>query len=99
MSDIKAGLDDEVSYDEYTKQLAEMGIDVIDAQGNLRDMGGVIEEIGEKWTAMSRNQQVALAQIIAGTRQYSRMMSLFDNWDMYESAKETSLNSAGAVQQ
>lgn len=98
MSDIQAGLDEETSYDEYTKQMLEMGINVLDAKNNLRDMGDVVEEIGEKWNTMNRNQQVALAQTIAGTRQYSRMMSLFDNWDMYESAKMTSENSMGALQ-
>ena len=99
MSDIKAGLDDEISYDEYTKQLAEMGIQVVDSKNQMRDMGDVVEEIGEKWETFSRGQQVALAQIIAGTRQYSRMMSLFDNWDMYEQAKQTSENSAGVLQE
>jgi hypothetical protein len=47
-------------------------------------MGEVVEEIGENWDKLSRNQQVSLAQTVAGTRQYSRMMALFDNWDMYQ---------------
>lgn len=98
MSDIEAGLDSETSLGEYTKQMAEMGIKVLDAKGNLRDMGAVVEEIGEKWNTFNRNQQVALAQSIAGTRQYSRMMALFDNWNMYESAKEISEDSAGTLQ-
>ena len=98
MSDIEAGLDSEISLGEYTKQMAEMGIKVLDAKGNLRDMGAVVEEIGEKWNTFNRNQQVALAQSIAGTRQYSRMMALFDNWNMYESAKEISEDSAGTLQ-
>ena len=97
MSDITAGLDGEVSLDEYTQQMEAMGIHVLDANGNLRDMGDVIEEIGGKWQSMSREQQTSLAQTIAGTRQYSRMMSLFDNWDMYTKALETSANAAGTL--
>lgn len=97
MSDIKAGLDGEVTLDEYTQQMADMGINVLDANGNLRDMGEVIEEIGGKWQSMSREQQTSLAQTIAGTRQYSRMMSLFDNWDMYEKALNTSATAAGTL--
>ena len=97
MSDIKAGLDGEVSLDEYTKQMASMGINVLDANNNLRDMGEVIEEIGGKWQSMSREQQTSLAQTIAGTRQYSRMMALFDNWGIYTKALETSANAAGTL--
>lgn len=98
MSDIEAGLDTETTLGEYTKQMAEMGINALDANGNLRDMGDVVEEIGDKWTTLNRNQQTALAQTIAGTRQYSRMMALFDNWDMYQAAKGTSQNAAGTLQ-
>ena len=97
MSDITAGLDGEVSLDEYTQQMKNMGINVLDANGNLRDMGDIIEEIGGKWQTMTREQQTSLAQTIAGTRQYSRMMSLFDNWDMYTKALETSANAAGTL--
>ena len=97
MSDITAGLDGEVSLDEYTQQMKNMGINVLDANGNLRDMGDIIEEIGGKWQTMTREQQTSLAQTIAGTRQYSRMMSLFDNWDMYEKALNTSATAAGTL--
>jgi TP901 family phage tail tape measure protein len=98
MSDIQAGLDGETTLDEYTAQMALLGFNALDAQGNLRDMGEVVEEIGDNWDTLSRNQQVALAQTIAGTRQYSRMMALFDNWEMYQSSKATSQNSVGELQ-
>ena len=98
MGDIEAGLDGEVSLDEYTSKMAEMGVNVLDASGQLRDMGTVIEEIGEKWTSMSREQQLALSQIMAGTRQYNNLLALFDNWDMYTNALETSTSAAGTLQ-
>ena len=98
MSDLEAGLDAETTLGEYTQQMANFGIQALDANGKLRDMGDVVEEIGSRWNTLSRNQQVALAQTIAGTRQYSRMMSLFDNWNMYEEALKTSKGSAGTLQ-
>ena len=97
MSDIEAGLDTETTLGEYTTQMAEMGINVLDAKGNLREMGDVVEEIGSKWSSLNREQQVSLAQSIAGTRQYNNMMALFDNWDMYQKALTTSMNSAGTL--
>lgn len=99
MSDIEAGTEEEgVTLGNYTSQMAEMGVKVLDSQGKLRDMGDVIEEVGNKWKTYSREQQVALAQTMAGTRQYNNLVSLFDNWSMYTEALDTSKNSAGELQ-
>ena len=99
MGDIQAGLDGEVTLDEYTSQMAEMGVNVLDANGQLRDMGTVIEEIGSRWKTMSREQQISLSQVMAGTRQYNNLLSLFDSWDMYTNALNTSRDAAGTLQQ
>lgn len=99
MSDIESGLDDETTLGDYTEQMAQYGVNVLDANNHLRDMGDVIEEIGGRWTSMSREQQVALSQVMAGTRQYNNLLSLFDNWDMYTNALETSANAAGTLQE
>jgi TP901 family phage tail tape measure protein len=61
MSDIESGLDAETTLGEYTQQMKAMGVNVLDATGNLRDMDSVIEEIGNNWDKLSRNQQVSLA--------------------------------------
>ena len=98
MGDIEAGLDTETSLGEYTKEMSEMGFNVLDANGKLKDMGSVIEEIGGKWQTLSREQQVALSQIMAGTRQYNNLLALFDNWDEYTESLETSRNAAGSLQ-
>lgn len=97
MGDIKAGLDTETTLGEYTSQMAAMGINVLDANKELRDMGEVIEEIGGKWASMSREQQISLSQTMAGTRQYNNLLSLFDNWDMYTEAMQTSADAAGTL--
>ena len=48
IADIKAGLDDETSLGNYTGKMAKLGINVLDASGQLRKMGDVIEEVGNK---------------------------------------------------
>ena len=98
MSDIKSGLDDETTLGNYTAKMAEYGVNVLNANGQLRDMGEVIEEIGNKWNNLSREQQIALSQTMAGTRQYNNLLSLFDNWDMYTQSLEMSANAAGTLQ-
>lgn len=99
MSDIQAGLDEETTLGEYTQGMADLGFNVLDANNKLRNMGEVVEEIGGKWNTLNREQQVSLAQTMAGTRQYSRLLSLFDNWSMYEKSLQTSANSMGFLQQ
>lgn len=99
ISDIQAGLDEDgVTLGNYSGKMAEFGINVLDANGNLRDMGEVIEEIGGKWGDLSREQQVYLTQTMAGQRQYSRLMALFDNFEQYNEALATAQNAAGALQ-
>ena len=98
MGDIKSGMDAETTLGNYTSKMASLGINVLDANNELRDMGEVIEEVGNKWNDMSREQQVALAQTMAGTRQYNNLLALFNNWDMYTDALETSANAAGTLQ-
>ena len=99
MGDIEAGLDAETTLGSYTEKIKEIaGVNVLDTNGQLRDMGEVIEEVGEKWGSLSREQQIALSQTMAGTRQYNNLLALFDNWDMYTKALNTSARAAGTLQ-
>jgi TP901 family phage tail tape measure protein len=99
ISDIKAGTAEaEISLGNYTKKMAEMGFSVLDSTGNMRDLGEVIEEIGGKWATLSREQQISLAQTMAGTRQYNNLIALFDNWADYEDALNVSMQANGTLQ-
>ena len=99
MGDIEAGLDAETTLGSYTEKMKEIaGINVLDTNGQLRDMGEVIEEVGAMWGTLSREQQVALSQTMAGTRQYNNLLALFDNWGMYTDALNTSADAAGELQ-
>lgn len=99
MTDIEAGTEESgVTLGKYTAEMTAMGIRVLDSSNKLRDMGDVIEEVGSKWNSFTREQQVALAQTMAGTRQYNNLIALFDNWNMYTQAIETSKNSTGELQ-
>lgn len=99
VADIKAGLDqDGVTLGNYSSKMAELGISVLDMNGNLRDMGEVMEQIGAKWADMSRQQQVYLARTMAGQRQYNNLLALFDNFDMYNKQLEVAQNATGTLQ-
>ena len=100
ITDIQAGLDEDgVTLGKYSGDMAKIGINVLDLNGNLRNMGEVMEEIGNKWSIMTQEQKIYLAQTMAGQRQYSNLMALFDNFDKYESALKTAQNAEGKLQE
>jgi hypothetical protein len=37
----------------------------------MKDMNSILDEMGSKWISLSKDQQVALAQTVAGVRQYT----------------------------
>ena len=100
MADLKLGDTDEdgLKLGDVSSSLEKVGISVLDTSGDLRDMGAVIEEVAGKWNTWTKAQQAAIAQSLAGKRQYNNLVSLFDNWGMYEKALETSRNSMGTLQ-
>lgn len=101
MGDLAVDGEDEfgVSLGEVSGKMEQMGIQIMDQQGNLRDMGTVIEETAKKWDTWTEAQKQAAAVAMAGKRQYNNLIALFENWDMYEKALNTSANSVGFLQE
>lgn len=99
IGDLKLGetLEDGVGLGTVSTSLKKIGVDLLDATGELREMGTVIEEIGQKWQTMNKAQQTALAQQLGGKRQYTTLVALFENIDKYYKNMETAANSNGAL--
>ena len=83
---------------EVSASLQTMGINILDTNGDMRDMSSVIAEVAEKWDKWTSAQRQAAAIAMAGKRQYNNLVALFDNWDMYGEALETSMNAAGTLE-
>ena len=100
MGDLKLGATDEdgIGLGKVSSQLDAIGVKVLDQQGNMRNMGDVIEDLAAKWQTLTQAQQQAAAVAIGGKMQYSRLIALMDNWDMYTKTLETSRNAAGELQ-
>ena len=83
----------------YSTGLASVGVQIKDANGELKSADTILGEIGAKWKTLDRDQQVALAQTVAGLRQYNQFAALMDNYDYYEKYKEIAeTGSAGTLQ-
>ena len=81
IQDLELGetLDDGTTLGKYSKALEAVGINIKDQNGQLKEMDTILDEMGSKWNTLSKDTQVALAQTVAGTRQYAQLVALMDN--------------------
>ena len=77
-------LDDGTDLNKYSQALLSVGINIKDANGGLKDMDDILDELGAKWQTLHRDEQMALAQTVAGVRQYTQLMSLMNNYDAFK---------------
>lgn len=92
-------LDDGTTLNKYSSALAKVGIDIKDTNGNMKDMNVILDEMGAKWGTLAKDQQIALAQTVAGVRQYTQLMALMDNWDYFEENVEVAEKSTGTLKE
>lgn len=92
-------LDDGTDLNKYSTALHKVGIEVKDTDGQLKDMDVILDEMGTKWNTWSRDTQIALAQTVAGVRQYTQLMTLMNNYDFYKENVERAKNSEGSLQE
>ena len=74
-------LDDGTDLNKYSQALAKVGISIYDANGGLKDMDNILDEMAAKWNTLNDAQQVALAQTVGGVRQYNQLIALMENWN------------------
>lgn len=99
IQDLELGktLDDGTTLGKYSQALAKVGIAVKDSNGELRHMDDILADMGSKWDTLNKDQQVALAQNVAGVRQYSQLVALMDNWDFMQENLRTAANATGEL--
>lgn len=107
IQDLELGetLDDGTTLGKYSQALETVGISIKDANGGLREMDDILSDLGEKWNSfdaegnplISKDAKVALAQTVAGVRQYTQLIALMDNWDFMKENLETARNATGTL--
>lgn len=70
IQDLELGdtLEDGTTLGQYSQALNAVGINIKQANGELKDMDDILYEMGTKWNTISKDQQVALAQTVAGMK-------------------------------
>lgn len=107
IQDLELGktLDDGTTLGKYSQALETVGVSIKTADGGLREMDDILSDLGEKWNSfdaegnplISKDAKVALAQTVAGVRQYTQLMALMDNWDFMKENLETARNATGTL--
>lgn len=92
-------LDDGTTLNKYSSALEAIGVNIKDDTGNLKAMDNILSEIGAKWETLSKDQQVALAQTVAGVRQYTQFVALMDNWDFMGENLATAYGAEGTLEE
>lgn len=101
LQDLELGdtLDDGTTLGTYSQALNAVGVNIKTTSGELKDMDTILDELGEKWETLSSAQQVALAETVGGTRQYTQLIALMDNWDFFKENVGIATDSEGALQE
>ena len=89
--------DDGTNLNKYSEALSKVGINIKDTSGELKDMDTILNELGNKWTTLRRDQQMALAQTVAGVRQYNQLITLMSNWDYFQELVGVAKSSTGEL--
>lgn len=91
--------EDGVTLNKYSKALENVGISIFQTNGELKTMDSILDEMGSKWETLGKAQQVALAQTVGGTRQYTQLIALMDNWDSMKTNLDVAYLSEGTLQE
>jgi len=86
IQDLELGnaLEDGTTLGKYSQALAAVGVNIKESNGELKAMDQILNEMAGAWSTISKDQQVALAQTVAGTRQYTQLIALMENWSFMQ---------------
>lgn len=90
-------LDDGTTLNQYSTALAKIGVGIKTLDGELRPMDDILDDIGEKWEKLNDAEKAAVAQKVAGIRQYNQFIALFDNWDFMKQNLATASAADGTL--
>ena len=92
-------LEDGTDLTKYSEALSVVGVNIKDANGELKTMNDILDETMAVWDNLTDDQKVALANTVAGQRQYTQFMALMGNSDFFRKNLKTINESTGALEE
>ena len=90
-------LEDGTTLNKYSEALEKVGVSIKTESGELKDMDTILNELGKTWGTLTNTQKAALAQTVAGVRQYNQLIALMDNWGFFQQNLNTAYSSTGTL--
>lgn len=97
LTDLGKTMEDGMDVNRVETALRQVGVELMDTNGMFRSMEDVLDDVGRKWDTLNSNQQASVAVSLAGTRQQSRLLAMFQNYDRTLELVDESQQSAGAT--
>jgi phage tail tape measure protein, TP901 family, core region len=93
----ESGFDEEdgTKVNDVAKALGTIGVQLVDAQGNFRNFGTVLDEVGGKWSGLDSRTKAYIATATAGSYQSARFLALMDDYGQSVDLYKGALDSAG----
>lgn len=92
-------LDDGTTLNKYSQALATVGVQIKDTNGELKGMDEILDDLGSRWNTLTQDQKIALAETVAGVRQWTQLIALMDNWDFFKENLAMAQDADGALEQ
>lgn len=77
--------------------LSAVGVSVRDQSGEMKDVSVVIDELGQKWQGLTKEQQTNTLVNVAGVHHQNRLAALMNNYQTAIDSTTTSMNSQGSA--
>ena len=100
-ADISMGntLEDGVNLGNIAETLGKVGVEVLNDEGRMNNVGDIMEQLMEVWGQLDQTQQNAISTVIAGRYQLSRFQALMNRSDLYQDYLGASENAEGTADQ
>lgn len=100
-ADISMGntLEDGVNLGNIAETLGKVGVEVLNDEGRMNNVGDIMEQLMEVWSTLDQTQQNAISTVIAGRYQLSRFQALMNRSDLYQDYLGASENAEGTADQ
>lgn len=91
--------DDDTKLNDVAEALNEIGIALTDSEGDFRNFGTIIDEVGSVFETLTDQQKAYVANTLAGTRQQSRFYNLMNGYTESLKLYEGALASTNTTQE
>ena len=97
LTDLGKTFEDGMNVNRVETALRQVGVQLIDTNGQFRDMQAVLTDVGNAWETLNTNQRASVAVALAGTRQQSRLIAIMNDFDRTLELVNISQYSQGAT--